>query len=405
MLARLRFLAWIPALLCVWTIPAKASVDEEELLVSDRLSNRVLRYTTSGAFAGVLVDDPVNLDEPNGMALSPDGDNLYVASRQNSSVVRYDYDGHTATNPTVLISAGLNVPASMLFETDNSKLYVSNLGLAFDAATVGQFNPDGTSAGADLTGGLPTGRSGLAFSPDGDLLVSGFLSGEIMRYNEATSSFETFIGPNDLLQGAGNIVVYDDSLFVAAGFTGMVMKFDATTGEPDPEFVTISGLQFPASLAIAPGGNGLLVGSLGFADGTGRIDRYHLGNGSFVELFAENSNSDPSLGFREATGMLVVDVPTVEGQDGDTDDDGDVDLDDLNATRNHFGEAGADDGSLDGDAFPFDGVVDLDDLNGVRNNFGAGPGSPGAVPEPSSVLLALAGLAACGVAVRRHRAA
>jgi len=60
----------------------------------------------------------------------------------------------------------------------------------------------------------------------------------------------------------------------------------------------------------------------------------------------------------------------VEGEavPGDTDADGDVDLEDLNNVRNHFGEIG--DGAT-GDTFPFDGDVDLDDVNAVRNNFGA----------------------------------
>ena len=50
---------------------------------------------------------------------------------------------------------------------------------------------------------------------------------------------------------------------------------------------------------------------------------------------------------------------------GDTDGDGDVDIDDLNAVRNNFGGMGA--GDTDGD-----GDVDIDDLNNVRNNFGVG---------------------------------
>ncbi len=405
MLARFGFMVWIPVLLSLWAVPASASVEEEELLVADRLTNRVLRYSASGSFIDVLVDDQVNLNEPNGLALSPDEASLYVASRQNNSVVRYDYDGFTATNPSVLISSGISVPASVLFEPDGSKLYVSSLGAAFDGAAVAQFNPDGTSAGSDLTGGLPVGRSGLAFAPDGDLLVSSFQSGEVLRYNEATSSFETFIGPDLALLGAGNLVVNGNSLYVAAGFTGTVLKFNATTGAPDPTFTPISGLEFPASLAIAPEGDGLLVGSLGFVDGTGRIDRYNL-DGLLIETFAMNSNDNPELGFREPTGMLVVVAPSEEpGQVGDTDDDGDVDLEDLNATRNQFGATGLDDGSLDGDAFPFDGLVDLGDLNGVRNNFGVGPGAPNAVPEPSSVLLMLAGCAACSVAARRRRTA
>lgn len=91
------------------------------------------------------------------------------------------------------------------------------------------------------------------------------------------------------------------------------------------------------------------------------------------------------------------------GQDGDTDNDGDVDLDDLNGVRNNFGAAGASDGSLDGDAYPFDGAVDLDDLNGVRNNFGAVAGGSQAVPEPSTWIIAsLGALSLLGVAQRRR---
>jgi hypothetical protein len=50
-------------------------------------------------------------------------------------------------------------------------------------------------------------------------------------------------------------------------------------------------------------------------------------------------------------------------QPGDT--DGDVDLNDLNNVRNHFGEVGE---NLLGDANA-DGSIDLADLNAARNNF------------------------------------
>jgi hypothetical protein len=60
---------------------------------------------------------------------------------------------------------------------------------------------------------------------------------------------------------------------------------------------------------------------------------------------------------------------------GDTNDDGRVDLEDLNAVRNHFGASGA---NLNGDAND-DGQVDLDDLNLVRNHFGATSPAPVAV--------------------------
>jgi hypothetical protein len=57
-------------------------------------------------------------------------------------------------------------------------------------------------------------------------------------------------------------------------------------------------------------------------------------------------------------------LPEPSGVLGDTDGDGDVDLEDLNNVRNHFGGQGQGDADGDGD-------VDLADLNAVRNNFGA----------------------------------
>jgi hypothetical protein len=71
---------------------------------------------------------------------------------------------------------------------------------------------------------------------------------------------------------------------------------------------------------------------------------------------------------------LISNVPTVAG---DVDRNGVVDLEDLNAVRNRFGQFYPDE--MLGDA-NLDGKVDLDDLNAVRNNFGAST----AVPEPSS---------------------
>ncbi len=80
-------------------------------------------------------------------------------------------------------------------------------------------------------------------------------------------------------------------------------------------------------------------------------------------------------------------VSLSNGPIGDTNDDGKVDLNDLNNVRNNFGGAGV--GDTDGD-----NDVDLDDLNNVRNNFGAG-GSQ-SVPEPQAMVLLALGATAFG---------
>jgi len=76
-----------------------------------------------------------------------------------------------------------------------------------------------------------------------------------------------------------------------------------------------------------------------------------------------------------ALATAILDVP------GDTNGDGVVDAEDLNNVRNFFGTMGPDDGTLAGDAYPFDGLVNIDDLNAVRNHFGAGGA---AAPEPAA---------------------
>ena len=79
---------------------------------------------------------------------------------------------------------------------------------------------------------------------------------------------------------------------------------------------------------------------------------------------------------------------------GDTNDDGVVDIVDLNNVRNNFGATGL--GDTDGN-----GTVDITDLNNVRNNFGA-TAPAAATPEPSSLVLVGLGLAGL-LAARRYR--
>jgi hypothetical protein len=75
-------------------------------------------------------------------------------------------------------------------------------------------------------------------------------------------------------------------------------------------------------------------------------------------------------GFLQLTHDFTIAFDAVFALEGDADGDGRVDLNDLNAVRNHFGQGMLGGPRIPGDAFPFDGIVDLNDLNRVRNRFG-----------------------------------
>jgi hypothetical protein len=182
------------------------------------------------------------------------------------------------------------------------------------------------------------------------------------------------------LQGAANLLLHGDDLYVSAGFgaagLGNVLKFDVATGAEDESFNDITGLAFPAGLALAPDGNGFLVSTLGFVDGTGQIDQYDF-DGNLLMTFANNSDADPEMGFREATGLLF----SLALLTGDTDGDGDVDLMDFDTLKANFGGGGT---RADGD-FNNDGLINLGDFNLLKENFGVSA----VVPEPSTWVLVM----------------
>jgi hypothetical protein len=92
---------------------------------------------------------------------------------------------------------------------------------------------------------------------------------------------------------------------------------------------------------------------------------------------------------------------------GDIDQNGQVDADDLTVFASNFGRA-AGATQIDGD-IDFNGAVNADDLTVFANNFNKGVGSPlatasvQAVPEPQTIGLVIAGLAALVPCILRRR--
>ena len=160
---------------------------------------------------------------------------------------------------------------------------------------------------------------------------------------------------------------YDDSIVPT-----IIVEFSEDVSNAlsvdDLELVNITnGEQIAFSLMAVSYEDGTNIASYtfpGYPDGILPAGEYTaLVSASLTDLFGNLISVTTPLSFSVVT-----------PQPGDTNRDGRVDIDDLNSVRNNFGAVGNEDGTLAGDAFPFDGFVNIDDLNAVRNNFGvAGP--------------------------------
>ncbi len=102
--------------------------------------------------------------------------------------------------------------------------------------------------------------------------------------------------------------------------------------------------------------------------------------GEFADLVFPDLPGLTGKLFYEPDAVILRIVEPGAAVPGDTDDDGDVDLTDLNNVRNNFGAADPVIGDTDND-----GDVDLSDLNAVRNNFGVSGGSPTDGTQSSNV--------------------
>ncbi len=161
------------------------------------------------------------LDDPHDLIYGPDG-NLYVATRSNNSVLRYD----------ALTGAPLPAP--------------------------GKSGAEFVSPGA---GGLDWVR-GIAFGPDGNLYAVGSISDSIHRFDGVTgASLGTFIAPGVggmdeprglLFHSDGYLYVTSVGTEVAGPGKDSVLRFNAATGEP----AGISGLPGDAAF-VASGSGGL----------------------------------------------------------------------------------------------------------------------------------------------------
>jgi sugar lactone lactonase YvrE len=244
------------------TLTAVAAIaGADDLLVSSRFTDNVLRFdSATGEFRSVFAEGN-GLDNPNGIAYGPDG-HLYVGLGDIGRVLRFN--GMTGT-------------------------------------FIDAFVTDDPSTAADETGGL-SGCRAIAFGPDGDLYVNDGPNDRVLRYKGTYGFFvgvatgeSVLRGPVGLTFGAdgtmyvgaalsngayafrngvqqrryvcagqvattGVLLDAEGRLYAADSVRNAVYRFNTQTGECLGVFASGGGLNIPIGLAWAPEGN-LLVGS------------------------------------------------------------------------------------------------------------------------------------------------
>jgi autotransporter-associated beta strand protein len=365
-----------------------------------------------------------SLDGASGVAVSPDGANVYVTADRDDTVTVFARDPETGHVTLMEVfrqgvgeADGINGANSIAVSPDGGLVYVT--GLAFDSLAA--FTRDAQTGAltflevrSDNFQGVDglDGIRAVTVSPDGRHIYTA------ASLDDAVTVFERDVPYFQFRLVHGQVVA---GLEFGVKVNGPKLPANGEV-EPPPDDrggIDVSAetsprvLIQPAVLALIEGGDALsytvVLSARPAADWTVTM----VADDAQVELstsrlvFTPHDWDVPRVvsvtavddGVPEASRSVTI-VHRVTGDDplrrptasnvvvniadpavvpggvvGDTNRDGVVDLTDLNNVRNNFGRGGP---GVEGDTNG-DGVVDLTDLNNVRNNFGAtaAPSVPG----------------------------
>jgi len=206
----------------------------------------------------VSIDDQ-GRDNPQGLAISPDGRLLLVSSGSAAgrvSVLRISDKAVVASHP---LPDG-KAPLGVAFSPDGQKAYVAAADLSSAAGTLDVFDPaNGAGIDSDAVGILPTG---IAVSPDGNLVfVSNKGDNTVSVYNTVSGAVvATYATAGTAPTG---IAISPDGarVYVANRTSNNVSVFDATTGAAAANSPLAVGVS-PVAVAINPQGTTAYVSNV-----------------------------------------------------------------------------------------------------------------------------------------------
>jgi hypothetical protein len=262
------------------------------LVVTDRTSNNILRYETTGDFKDAFVQSPIF--SPESVIFGFD-QNLYISSFSTGSIERYN--GATGNYVGRFVGgsgSNLRNPEGIKFGPDGN-LYVvdrtQSAVLRYDGGT-GAFIDQFVKAGA---GGY-NNAGGIVFGPDGNLYATsgtqsqtgpGSTSPQILRFDGSTGAFKDVfvpVGSGGISSPFSLLFGPDGNLYVSNVTSNSILRYDGRTGAFLGAFVPSNsgGLSRPTGMAFGPDGFFYVASS--FLP-TVAILRYNATSGAFVDTF------------------------------------------------------------------------------------------------------------------------
>ena len=272
--------------------------DGTQLLVASSNGNRITRFDgPTGRFVEHLDhgDDDNPLNTPVAMRLGPD-DLLYVVNRGDNRVLRYNPMSGELVD-TFVNGQGLDAPAGLAFTADGDLLVSDRNGNDVLRFAGPEDDNPGSAKGAFITAGASDldGPFNMAVGPDDKLYVSSFDTNQILRFHGETGAFIDAFATPSRPQG----LLFDDqgNLLVASTGDDDILKI-APDGTAET-FIDGEGLLHdPNDLAFGPDGN-LYVSSRTAQ----QVLRFNAETGQFIDVFAYGA------GMQGATGIVFAPIP------------------------------------------------------------------------------------------------
>jgi hypothetical protein len=330
------------------------------------------------------------LNGPSGMQFNADGD-LIVASAFSDQILAYDLQSGASLGTFAPTVGAPPVPPffgpnGIRFD-GTGRLLVANSGSAFttipfDGTIVTGLDEDT----GDFVGNFGAGHFGpTTIAIDGpDYYVSELTASMVLKF-DAAGNFQQMISDASIV-GASAVTIdpATGDVLISSVFTDKIVRFDGTNYST---FQELPAGFFPGGVTFIDNDTFLVASTA-----VGTILQYDVGNpvpsvfASFIELDMTN-------------GVSIGDMLYTDFLPGDLNDDGWVDIFDVGVASENWMDTGAP--GIPGDA-NYDGVVDIFDVGRISEFWY--PPVVEVVPEPSTIGLAIVGLASLGVAgVRRKR--